>query len=258
MSVQERHRREREARRQAILAAAARVFAHHGLEGATIQMVAREAELAVGTIYLYFASRDDLYLCLLVERTESLRSRCREIQFRGLTALDELRAILGAYLDQSREVFSSQQSMSYAQLQRRLRRPSEIRNFHRVIDLSHEIFGLWARTIRRAFDAGLIVNPMGPTRTAAVMWASLRGAFRLMGEENFFREVTGLNPEHFVEEALESLLAIGSAAAAARGVDQADRASVEREHRPVGAVQNGHGKNKVRQTEKSAARVSAG
>ena len=43
MSVQERHRRERHARGQAILAAAARVFARHGLEGATIEMVAREA-----------------------------------------------------------------------------------------------------------------------------------------------------------------------------------------------------------------------
>jgi len=54
MSVQERHRRERRARGQAILAGAATVFAKHGLEGATIEMVAREAEVAVGTIYLYW------------------------------------------------------------------------------------------------------------------------------------------------------------------------------------------------------------
>src|SRR5713226_1110202 len=79
MSVQERHRRERRARGQAILAAAATVFAKHGLEGATIEMVAREAEIAVGTIYLYFASRDDLYLSLIAERAEQLRARYLDI-----------------------------------------------------------------------------------------------------------------------------------------------------------------------------------
>ena len=71
MSVQERHRRERHARGQAILTAAAKVFAKHGLEGATIEMVAREAEVAVGTIYLYYSSRDDLYLNLIADRAET-------------------------------------------------------------------------------------------------------------------------------------------------------------------------------------------
>ena len=172
-------------------------------------MVAREAEVAVGTIYLYFSSRDDLYLSLVVERAERLRSRYLAIQSRGLAPLDELRAVAGAYLDHlrdSREIFLSQQSAAFEQLRKRLRRPSEIRHFKRVMDLGHEIFGIWESTIGRCFDAGLIANAMGPTRTAAVMWASLNGAFMLMGDDNFFRDVTGLNPEHFVEEALESHL----------------------------------------------------
>ncbi len=210
MSVQERHRRERHARGQAILAAAARVFAKHGLEGATIEMVAREAEVAVGTIYLYYSSRDDFYLNLVAERGAQLRARYLEIFARGLEPLDELKAIASAYLDylrESRELFLSQHSVVYAQLHKRLKRPSELRNFQRVIDLSHEIFGLWEGTIRRAFEGGVIANSMGPKKTAAVMWASMNGAFMLMGDGNFFRDVTGLNPEHFLDEALESHLA---------------------------------------------------
>jgi len=210
MSVQERHRRERHARGQAILAAAARVFAKHGLEGATIEMVAREAEVAVGTIYLYYSSRDDLYLNLVAERGAQLRARYLEIFARGLEPLDELKAIASAYLDylrESRELFLSQHSVVYAQLHKRLKRPAELRNFQRVIELSHEIFGLWEGTVRRAFEGGVIANSMGPKKTAAVMWASMNGAFMLMGDGNFFRDVTGLNPEHFLDEALESHLA---------------------------------------------------
>src|SRR6266481_6790580 len=111
MSVQERHRRERLARGQAILGAAAIVFAKHGLEGATIEMVAREAEVAVGTVYLYFPSRDDLYLKLIAHRAEQLRARYLEIFARRLEPIDELKMITSAYLDylrESRELFLSQ------------------------------------------------------------------------------------------------------------------------------------------------------
>ena len=173
-------------------------------------MVAREAEVAVGTIYLYYSSRDDLYLNLVAERGAQLRARYLEIFARGLEPLDELKAIASAYLDylrESRELFLSQHSVVYAQLHKRLKRPSEVRNFQRVIDLSHEIFGLWEGTVRHAFEGGVIANSMGPKKTAAVMWASMNGAFMLMGDGNFFRDVTGLNPEHFLDEALESHLA---------------------------------------------------
>jgi AcrR family transcriptional regulator len=210
MGVQERHQRERRWRGQAILTAAAQVFAKHGLEGATIEMVAREAEVAVGTVYLYFASRDDLYLKLIAHRAELLRARYLEIFARGLEPLEELKTIASAYLDylrESRELFLSQHSVVFSQLHKRLKRPSERRDFKTVMDLSHEIFGLWEGTIRRAFEGGVIANSMGPRKTAAVVWASMNGAFMLMGDGNFFRDVTGLNPEHFLDEALESHLA---------------------------------------------------
>src|SRR5579863_5163235 len=125
MSVQERHRRERRARGQAILTAAAKVFGKHGLDGATVEMVAREAEVAVGTVYLYFASRDHLYLSLIAERLEQLRARYLEIFARKLEPLVELKAIASAYLDHlldSREIFLSQHSVVFSQLQKRLKR----------------------------------------------------------------------------------------------------------------------------------------
>src|SRR5260221_6657889 len=124
MSVQERHRRERHARGQAILDAAARAFARHGLEGATIEMVAREAEVAVGTIYLYFTSRDDLYLSLIAEQMDQFRASYVEIFARRLEPLDELKTIASSYLDylrESRELFISQHSVVYTQLQKRLK-----------------------------------------------------------------------------------------------------------------------------------------
>src|SRR5215467_953972 len=209
MSVRERHKRERQARSEAILAAALRVFGEHGLEHSTIEMITREAEVAVGTIYLYFCSRDDLFLNLLVAWVEQLRERFLDIQASELAPLEELREVAAAYLDhirEWREMFLTQQSAGWTKLTQRIRRASEIRNHKRVLALNQEVFGLWERTVARVIDAGLIANTMGSTKTAAVMWASIHGAFMLLGDDNFFRNITGLDPEHFIHEALESHL----------------------------------------------------
>jgi hypothetical protein len=87
-------------------------------------------------------------------------------------------------------------------------------------------------------EAGLIAHPMGVTRTAAIIWATLNGAFMLMGNDSFFRDVTGLSTEHFIEEALESHLAGGNHNGVARG-----DASAERKSRSVGAARNGGARN---------------
>src|SRR5215469_14273595 len=139
MSIKERHQREHKARREAILVSAARVFARQGLEGVTIEMVAREAEVAVGTIYLYFSSQDDLYLNLVVEQILQLRSRYIEIQARRLDPLEEVRAIAAAYLDHlrnSREIGLRFQSVNFSQRFR----SKELRIFRRMMDLSQEVF----------------------------------------------------------------------------------------------------------------------
>jgi hypothetical protein len=47
----------------------------------------KEAEVAVGTIYLYFSSQDDLYLNLLVEQILLSRSRYIKIQACGFDPL---------------------------------------------------------------------------------------------------------------------------------------------------------------------------
>jgi AcrR family transcriptional regulator len=49
-------------RREEILASAARVFAARGYPGTDMQALADEAGVAKGTVYLYFASKEELFL----------------------------------------------------------------------------------------------------------------------------------------------------------------------------------------------------
>src|SRR5208283_4262966 len=82
-----------ERRRTSILKAAREVFSRLGFAVATVDDVAERAGIAKGTIYLYFRSKEEIYLaCLLEEVHELMRRSCDEMD-----AKPDLRSKLEAY-----------------------------------------------------------------------------------------------------------------------------------------------------------------
>ncbi len=72
MGIQERKEREKRARQEAILKAAQKIFLTKGLDQATIDDVAEKAELSKGTIYLYFKSKEELYISVFLKGLDVL------------------------------------------------------------------------------------------------------------------------------------------------------------------------------------------
>lgn len=72
-----------EDRRDAIVAAAARVFQSHGLDGASMRLIAREAGCTTGAIYPHFGGKEALYAEVLAESLralyDSVRSAVRDV-----------------------------------------------------------------------------------------------------------------------------------------------------------------------------------
>jgi AcrR family transcriptional regulator len=64
MGIKERKEREKERRRQQIMVAAKRVFSVKDFNRATMEDIAKEAELSPGTIYLYFKNKEELFASL--------------------------------------------------------------------------------------------------------------------------------------------------------------------------------------------------
>src|SRR5690242_388082 len=67
----------REAVRAEILDAAEQLIAEHGLHGAPLAAIAKQAGVAVGTLYNYFADRDALIAALFEQRRSSLWPQIR-------------------------------------------------------------------------------------------------------------------------------------------------------------------------------------
>jgi AcrR family transcriptional regulator len=67
-----RRERERLRHRQEILEAARKVLADRGLDGLTVDLVAREADFAVGSIYRHFRSKEELIEVMVNEFLEPI------------------------------------------------------------------------------------------------------------------------------------------------------------------------------------------
>ena len=103
MGTAERRQREAEERRNAILTAAKKVFWQRGYAKATMPQIAAEAELAAGTLYLYFPSKDALYIELLSEGYDLLATRLRTAVREGGDALRVAERLIDAFFAFARE-----------------------------------------------------------------------------------------------------------------------------------------------------------
>jgi AcrR family transcriptional regulator len=65
----------REARRTVLLDAATRMFASHGYHGATVPMIVAEAGSSVGSFYVHFRNKEDIFAAVL----EALGRKLAEI-----------------------------------------------------------------------------------------------------------------------------------------------------------------------------------
>lgn len=86
------------ARRQALLHAAARCFVDNGQQLPSAAQVADTAEVAKGTVYLYFSTKEAIFLGLLGEHLNRLLGSIRQLPTEAPLA-DQLTTAALAYID---------------------------------------------------------------------------------------------------------------------------------------------------------------
>ncbi len=103
MGTRERRQREADNRKKDILEAAQRLFWRDGYAGTSIPSIARDAELAPGTIYLYFPSKEALYVELLMEGYQILHDRLAAEARRSVSAEEQAARLVDVFLNFARE-----------------------------------------------------------------------------------------------------------------------------------------------------------
>lgn len=86
MSPEQRRIREREQRKRAILKASRKLFLERGFKQVTVLQIAQKAELSKGAIYLYFRSKEEIYIQILLNDIEKFHERVARIFRKERTA----------------------------------------------------------------------------------------------------------------------------------------------------------------------------
>lgn len=86
-------------KRDRILRAAVKIFSRKGFFNSKVSEIARAAEVADGTIYLYFRNKDDLLISLFEEKMGEVVADVRRRIAVGGDALEKLRIFIENHMD---------------------------------------------------------------------------------------------------------------------------------------------------------------
>jgi AcrR family transcriptional regulator len=99
MGVKERRKREEKARLATILVAAENIFSEHGYYQARMDDIAEAAELAKGTLYYYFKSKDEIFLHLLERESRRVHEEIQKRISEESSFLEALKEAMEFYLE---------------------------------------------------------------------------------------------------------------------------------------------------------------
>jgi len=108
MGREERRKREKEGRKNAILRAARKLFFKKGLNSITVENIAKEAELSKGAVYLYFNSKEEIYAQILLNDIDKFNKSLSNIFRNDENAAEMLIRFVKIYIDfflNDRELF---------------------------------------------------------------------------------------------------------------------------------------------------------
>jgi AcrR family transcriptional regulator len=161
----------------AIMKAAERHFLDKGFHGTKIEDIAGDADVATGSIYVHFGSKEGLYLAL-IERALEVEDRYLAKAFNAATSPTEQLiasgdAYLRFYLDHPG--YFRMLAFPYFDTKPRAKLDPVAK---RVAQLAEAQIARLARAIEEAVEAGL-VREVDPTRAAKFMWGAWVGVISL-------------------------------------------------------------------------------
>jgi len=174
MGVAERKERDKLSRRSAILDAARECFFNRGFEHTTISQIAERVELSTGTIYLYFTSKEEIYISILEEGLDILLALFQDAVKASRSSVDNLKALVQAFDRFRTEYGEYLDIMVFMRLSqdRSTRLPQELEE--RVQGQVAACYAVAEGEFQRGIDAGEL-RPMDTHELAQVLWSLLTG-----------------------------------------------------------------------------------
>lgn len=174
--------------RAAILHAAAREFAEHGIAGARTDSIARDARVNKALLYYYFKDKETLYAAVLDDAFSGLKDTVFRVLDGALPPREKILAYVGAYFD-----FIASNQLYPRLMQREMMRAKEGQSQHidKVIkNYIQPIFSRLSELMRVGIAQGEF-RPVNPAHFVPSMVAMIVFYF---SSAPVMRKIVGFNP----------------------------------------------------------------
>ncbi|MBI5207238.1 MAG: TetR/AcrR family transcriptional regulator [Candidatus Firestonebacteria bacterium] len=181
MGIQERKIREKEQRKLHIINAGEKLFLKKGLENTKMDEIAKACELSKGTLYLYFRSKEELYLTIILKAMGVLYEMMQDYSLKATNPLDKFRAINEAYLVYYKKFPNYFNIITHFVDHRLLKEKLEIQDvLNEIYKVNNQIWDFITKIISECVNKGYINNKVKPIELAVIMWTSSNGMLQFM------------------------------------------------------------------------------
>jgi len=198
MGTSERKQREKAERRLAILQAAERVFFKQGIDATTMADVAKEAELAKGTLYLYFKSKDDLCYGINEIGLGLLAKQFIASSKKEERGIDKVVSLGKAYFEFSDKHPEYVEMMLHSDGLNPDEDESE--NAKACAERAQETLGIFVEIIITGIQDGSIKKSVDPLKTAILLWSFSVGLLQVLNrKEHELKSQFDLERDHMTD-----------------------------------------------------------
>ncbi|MGD1841908.1 MAG: TetR/AcrR family transcriptional regulator [Thermonemataceae bacterium] len=161
-------------RKSHVLKCAEQIIQEKGLENLSIASVAKKANLAVGTIYLYFPNKEDIIAHLAIKSRKVLLQEFQASTVHLEDSLEKIRGILLAYLDFCKKYTFYYELVSFYESGLGLEESKEL------LEASKKLTAFTANIIREGKEQGTIRREINEKEFAFLLWGTAVGIAQLI------------------------------------------------------------------------------
>ena len=198
MGTKERHQRERDRSREAILTAARELFVTEGYRNVSMRKIAERIEYSPAAIYGYFPSKDDIFFALAEEGFRLLAECGLASSYGTADPLERLRRGLWAFYEFSK---THPEYFDLMFIDRSV--PSLNQDFQRF-EFFQETTARAEADIHACIERGQFSAGLNPAAALHVLWVGMLGAATIGLAQ---RLAPGEDPDGLAHDLLESVIA---------------------------------------------------
>ena len=171
MGVKERKEREKEFRREEILKTGEKLFIDKGFANTTMDELARECELAKGTIYLYFKSKEELLSGILYRVFTELYELMFSYQNGITNPIERLKRIGDAYFEFHEKYPEHFRLLNDLHMTGKFYPETSYQTHSQLRERIKKIWELNMAIVQNGMDAGIFKASTDPLEVAISLWA---------------------------------------------------------------------------------------